>query len=187
MSARVPDPRRLDRAEALAELARRYFTGHGPATEKDLAYWATLTVTDVRIGLAAVKDQLDHFEHGGRTYWHAAERPPAADQEPRAHLLQILDEMYRGYQDSRYVLDTAALVPRAREPAAGMALVDGQLVAWMKRTLGKERVDFALTPLRDLSADEVAALEVAARRYGAFLSLEPRVSCWPERGWLGER
>ena len=103
----MPEPRRLDRDEALAELARRYFTGHGPATEKDLAYWATLTVTDVRTGLAAVKDQLDHFEHEGRTYWHAPGDPPTDGQEPRAHLLQVLDEMYRGYQDSRYVLDAA--------------------------------------------------------------------------------
>ena len=30
---RVPTPRRLDRDEALGELARRYFTGHGPATD----------------------------------------------------------------------------------------------------------------------------------------------------------
>ena len=41
MSKRVPTPRRLGRIEALAELALRYFTGHGPATEQDLAYWAT--------------------------------------------------------------------------------------------------------------------------------------------------
>ena len=53
MDERVPAPRRLGRTEALAELALRYFTGHGPATERDLAYWATLTLTDVRAGLAA--------------------------------------------------------------------------------------------------------------------------------------
>ena len=49
------------------------------------------------------------------------------------------------------MLDAAGMVPRGREAAIGMALVDGQLVAWMKRTLGKDRVDFALTPLRDWS------------------------------------
>jgi Winged helix DNA-binding domain len=38
MDERVPAPRRLARTEALAELALRYFTGHGPATERDLAY-----------------------------------------------------------------------------------------------------------------------------------------------------
>ena len=176
LSDRVPAPRRLEREEALAELARRYFTGHGPATERDLAYWATLTVTDVRTGLAAVADELEHFTHDRRTYWHGPGEPPAHSQEPRGHLLQVLDEMYRGYQDSRYTLDTAGLVPRMREPAAGMALVDGQLLAWMKRTLAKDRVDFALTPLRDLRADEVDALHEAAERYGAFLGLPARLS-----------
>jgi winged helix DNA-binding protein len=176
LSDRVPQPRRLERDEALAELARRYFTGHGPATDKDLAYWGTLTVTDVRKGLAAVKDDLASFEHDGRTYWHAPTDPPDAAQEPRGHLLQVLDEMYRGYQDSRYALDAAGLVPRTREPAVGMALVDGQLVAWMKRTLAKNGVDFALTPLRDLVSDEVAALQEAAERYGTFLGLPARLT-----------
>jgi Winged helix DNA-binding domain len=175
MSARVPEPRRLGREEGLAELALRYFTGHGPATEKDLAYWATLTVTDVRTGLAAVRGELESFEHDGRVYWHAPGDPPPPGQEPRGHLLQILDEIYRGYQDSRYVLDVAGLVPRAREAATGMALVDGQMVAWMKRTLAKDRVDFGLTPLRDLAEDEIEALQQAADRYGEFLSLEPRL------------
>ena len=101
LAERAPNTRRLDRAEALAELALRYFIGHGPATEKDLAYWATLTITDVHAGLAAVRDQLVHFEHDGRTYWHAPGDPPTGDQEPAGHLLQVLDEMYRGYQDSR--------------------------------------------------------------------------------------
>jgi hypothetical protein len=176
LAERAPDTRRLHRAEALAELALRYFTGHGPATERDLSYWASLTVTDVRAGLAQVQNRLESFEHAGRTYWHAPGDPPPDRQQPRAHLLQILDECYRGYQDSRWVLDSAGIVPRGRESAIGMALVDGQMVAWMKRTLVKDRVDFALTPLRDLPADEVEALQQAADRYGDFLSLEPRIS-----------
>ena len=38
----IPAPRRLEREEALAELALRFFRGHGPATVKDLARWAGL-------------------------------------------------------------------------------------------------------------------------------------------------
>ena len=68
LAERVPHSRRLDHDEALAELALRYFTGHGPATERDLAYWATLGLTEVRTGLAQVRDRLDSFEHEGRTY-----------------------------------------------------------------------------------------------------------------------
>jgi len=175
LAERAPNTRRLDRGEALAELALRYVTSHGPATERDLAYWATLTATDVRAGLAQVKDRLETFEHAGRSYWHAPGHPPPPGQQPRGHLLQILDEYYRGYQDSRWVLDSAGNVPRGREAAIGMALVDGQMVAWMKRTPGKDRVDFALTPLRDLAADEVEVLQQAARRYGDFLGRLPGV------------
>ena len=175
LAERVPHSRRLDHDEALAELALRYFTGHGPATERDLAYWATLGLTEVRTGLAQVRDRLDSFEHEGRTYWHAPGEPPSAGQQPEAHLLQLLDECYRGYQDSRMVLDQAGIVPRGREAAIGLALVDAQIAAAMRRTVGKDSVTFALTPYRALSAGEIDELEQAAQRYGAFLRLPHRL------------
>jgi hypothetical protein len=166
---RVPTPRRLAPDEALAELALRYFTGHGPATAQDLAYWATLPLGDVRTGIAQVADRLVSFEHDGRTFWHAPGDPPTAAGSPLGHLLQILDESYRGYQDSRWVLDAAGAVPRARESAVGMALVDAQLVAAMKRTVAADAVVFELRPYRPLSTAEVSALEEASSRYGAYL------------------
>jgi DNA glycosylase AlkZ-like len=166
---RIRSPRQLDHTEALAELALRYFSGHGPATEHDLAYWATLPLGDVRAGLAKVSDRLESFEHDGRTFWHAPADRPAAAGTPSGHLLQILDETYRGYQDSRWVLDAVGVVPRARETAAGMALVDAQLVASMKRTVAADRVVFELRPYRPLLARDLEALEAAANRYGQFL------------------
>jgi len=176
---RVREPRRLDRDEALAELAMRYFTSHGPATERDLTYWATLTVTEVRRGIEAAGEGLGSFEHDGRRYWHATgvEPPPEPSHRvaPDAHLLQVLDEMYRGYQDSRWVLDADALVPRQRESAIGMALVGGQLLASMQRAVGAKTVTFALRPYRPLRVRERAAIEAAAARYADFLGLEPRV------------
>jgi Winged helix DNA-binding domain len=175
MAERVPAPRRLDRDSALAELALRYFTGHGPATERDLAYWATLTLTDVRAGLQQVRDQLESFDHDGRTMWHVPADGPPKGVDPAGHLLQILDEMYRGYQDSRWVLDGAGHVPRTREAAAGMALVDAQIVAAMRRTVTHDTVLFDLQPYRALLAREVAAVEQAARRYGDYLRLDSSV------------
>jgi hypothetical protein len=175
MGERVPAPRRLGRAEALAELALRYFTGHGPATERDLAYWATLTLTDVRAGLQQVRDRLDSFRHDGRIFWHAPRDAPGGPQQPAAHLLQILDETYRGYQDSRWVLDAAGDVPRTRETAAGMALIDAQLIAAMRRTIAHEHIRFDLRPYRALTPAEIEALDQAARRYGEYLQLKPQI------------
>ena len=132
LEERAPSARHLDRDHALAELVLRYFTGHGPATERDLAYWATLTLTDVRTGLKDSADQLVSFEHHGRTYWqgqHSLDQEPST---PRGHLLQILDEYYRGYQETRYVLDAQGLMPKGRETSAGMAIIDGQIVGGMR-------------------------------------------------------
>jgi hypothetical protein len=176
MDERVPAPRRLCRTEALAELALRYFTGHGPATERDLAYWATLTLTDVRAGLLQVRDRLDSFHHDGRTFWHAPGDAPGGPQDPAGHLLQILDETYRGYQDSRWALDAAGDVPRTRETAAGMALVDAQLRATMRRTIGNDHVQFDLRPYRALTPPQIEALNQAARRYGEYLQLKARIA-----------
>lgn len=177
-SDRVPAPRRIEREEGLVELALRYFASHGPATERDLAYWATLTLTDVRRGLAGAADRLESFEHDDRTYWHAPGAPPKS-ASPRGHLLQVLDEMYRGYQDSRWVLDADALLSRGRETAIGMALVDGQVLAGMKRTIGARAVTFEIRRLRRLDAVEEDAIRDAASRYARFLDLEPRLS-WQE-------
>ncbi|MGH3365821.1 MAG: winged helix DNA-binding domain-containing protein [Nocardioidaceae bacterium] len=173
---RVIASRHLDRDEALAELAVRYFTGHGPATERDLAYWATLTLRDVRRGLTQVRDQLASFDHDGRTFWHApGDSPPTSALKPTGHLLQILDEIYRGYQDSRMVLDSEGIVPSGRETAIGMAMVDAQMVARMKRTVGR-RVIFEIMPYKGtLRPAHRTAMEAAAARYGAFLGLEHEV------------
>ncbi|GAA1952814.1 winged helix DNA-binding domain-containing protein [Microbacterium deminutum] len=171
---RVPSPRRLEREEALAELALRYFASHGPATVRDLAYWATLTLTDARRGLAAAADRLESFDHDDRTYWHAPGEPPAS-ASPRGHLLQVLDEMYRGYQDSRWVLDAGGLLSRARETAIGMALVDGQMIAGMKRVVAARTVTFEIRRLRPLEPDEVEAIEDAATRCSRYLGLDPRL------------
>jgi hypothetical protein len=176
MAERVPAPRPLGRTEALAELALRYFTGHGPATERDLAYWATLTLADVRAGLHQVRGRLGSFQHDGRMFWHAPGDAPGGPQEPAAHLLQILDETYRGYQDSRWVLDAAGDVPRTRETATGMALVDAQLVAAMRRTVTPDHLQFDLRPYRALTPVGIEALDQAARRYGEYLRLKAQIT-----------
>lgn len=47
-------PAPVARERALAELARRYLAGHGPAGERDLAKWAGLPLRDARAGLDAI-------------------------------------------------------------------------------------------------------------------------------------
>ena len=100
----------------------------------------------MRRGLDQVRDRLDSFEHEGRTFWHASgDEAPTTTLVPGGRLLQILDEVYRGYQDSRMVLDSDGIVPAGRETAIGMALADAQMVVRRKRTIGR-RVVFEISP-----------------------------------------
>ena len=57
--------------EVLRELVRTFVRSHAPVTERDLAWWSGLSLTDVRKGLEAGRPELDVLELGGRRYWHA--------------------------------------------------------------------------------------------------------------------
>ncbi|MBA2298635.1 MAG: winged helix DNA-binding domain-containing protein, partial [Actinobacteria bacterium] len=58
------EPAPVVRDTALAELARRYLGGHGPAEDRDLARWAGLPLRDARRGLTAIAATLVEREDG---------------------------------------------------------------------------------------------------------------------------
>ena len=58
------EPPEVDRDAALAELARRYLRGHGPASDRDLAKWAGLPLRDARAGLGAIASEIEEAEDG---------------------------------------------------------------------------------------------------------------------------
>ncbi|HEU5348920.1 MAG TPA: winged helix DNA-binding domain-containing protein, partial [Ktedonobacterales bacterium] len=97
LAERAPQSQTLPRDEALAELVRRYFTSHGPATTRDFAWWSGLTVTDARAGLASVGSALSREEIDGQTYWFSASALPEADPAHAALLLPTYDELLVGY------------------------------------------------------------------------------------------
>lgn len=49
LDLRAPAMQPFDRDQSLADLTRRYFASHGPATEKDFEWWSGLTLADVCI------------------------------------------------------------------------------------------------------------------------------------------
>jgi hypothetical protein len=138
----VPDARHLEGDEALAELAKRYFLSHGPATVNDFAWWGGLTLTDARRGLAAAGPLLASDAIDGREMWLAKEAhsqtPPA---QPHIRLLPGFDEFLLGYKDRSDVLDPAHaphIVPGGNGVFKPTVVVGGQVVGtWRKRVIPK--------------------------------------------------
>src|SRR5262249_18116659 len=78
----APQQSRMSREEALAEIARRYFTSHGPATLQDFAWWSGLTTADASVGLEMAKRRLTPEVINGQNYWLASSMPAIKDAKP---------------------------------------------------------------------------------------------------------
>ncbi|MGN6518595.1 MAG: winged helix DNA-binding domain-containing protein [Dokdonella sp.] len=74
-----PTPPR-PREDALAELARRYFTARGPASVQDFAWWSGLAAVEAGAGHESARGVLERIDLGGRPYWHV---PGDGDVSPR--------------------------------------------------------------------------------------------------------
>ena len=65
----LPGGTELSGDEALAEMARRYFRSHGPATIKDFAWWTGVTLTEAKRAAEAVRDELEQECIDGVEVW----------------------------------------------------------------------------------------------------------------------
>jgi hypothetical protein len=174
LDERAPQARTLDRDEALAEFARRYFTSHGPATLQDFVWWSGLTVADARASLELVTPQLMHEVVDGQTYWFSMSTPPAKDLSPTAYLLPNYDEYIVGYTDRSAVFDashTNKIDPRGNVLFNHTIVMDGRVVGTWKRTIKKDAVIITPSLLTPLNDAETRAFAAAANRYGAFLDI----------------
>jgi hypothetical protein len=167
----APTAKTLERDEALAELTRRYFTSHGPATLHDFTWWSGLTMADARAGLEMVKSQFRPEVIGGRTYWFDPSRPAARGATPAACLLPAYDEYTVAYKDRSAVRDPS----QAKQPSSGDGLlsptivVNGRVVGTWQRTLKRDSVVITPSFFAGLKPAETRAFAAAAKRYGEFL------------------
>ncbi len=172
LDERAPQTKTLDRDEALAEFARRYFTGHGPATLQDFVWWSGLMVADARAGLEMVKSQLMHEAIDGQTYWFSPSTPPAKDLSQTVYLLPNYDEYIVGYKDRSAVFDalhTKKLDPRGSILFSHTIVLDGRVVGTWTRTMKKDAVMITPNLFIPLNKAETRAFVASANLYGAFL------------------
>jgi Winged helix DNA-binding domain len=178
LSERAPPARPLGPDEALVELTCRYFTSHGPASARDLHWWSSLSLDQIRRGIDLAGSLLRSEVIDGVSYWFGASTASAAAGSPRAHLLQMFDEYLVGYSETRRALDVAGLGPALFQTInvrSGAVILDSQLAGTWRRaiTRGGVVIEAQLAAPPDASAAE--ALHTAAQRYAAFLGLPATV------------
>ncbi len=179
LDERAPQARTLDRDEALAEFARRYFTSRGPATLQDFVWWSGLTVADARTGLEMVTSQLMHEVVDGQTYWFSSSTSPINDLSQTVYLLPNYDEYIVGYTDRSAIFDashTQHLDARGNVLFQHTIVLNGRVVGTWKRILKKDEVMLTPSLFTPLTKDETHALITSAERYGEFLNMPVNVT-----------
>ena len=174
----IPASRAIGREQALAELARRYFHSHGPATPQDFAWWSGLTVKDVQLGIELAADDLVQEVIGGRLYLHSGEEhEPEEDVAGDLHLLASFDEYLVAYKDR-----SEAVEARFSQRVIGInglfnasVVIGGRITGTWKRNIDKTGLTVELSPFRALLKKELKSLNTAACRYGDFIGLPVQV------------
>ncbi|MCI0395732.1 MAG: winged helix DNA-binding domain-containing protein [Chloroflexi bacterium] len=170
LDERAPQARILQRDEALAELTRRYYTGHGPATVRDFVWWSGLTVADAKAGLEMVASDLTHEVIDGQTYWFSTSMPPVAEPSQTAFLLPTYDEFLIGFSS----FDKSRAGGRGASKNLvfdSTIVIGGQVVGTWRRTFKQGTAVIELAPFAPLTTAEAEAVTAAAQRYGEFVGM----------------
>jgi hypothetical protein len=155
------EPGRVDRDAALAELARRYLAGHGPADDRDLAKWAGIPLRDARAGLTAIVRELDEGQNGRVDLARRA----LATELPPPRLLGPFDPVLHGWVSREPVLRGRGGLVTANGLFRPFALVGGRAAGRWTMPAGRVVIE----PFDELAPEDVAALETDAADVERFL------------------
>ncbi len=177
LDERAPTPAPFEREAALAELTRRYFSSHGPATLKDYSWWSGLTMADIRAGIDLAHSSLESEVIEGVTYWSAGDasliETPEVLAGPVAHLLPNYDEYVVAYTDRDAIFDPAFSDQLHLRGGVlnNVLIVNGLVSGSWSRKFKKNEVQLRVNLLWPLTTPEQQALERAVQHYGEFYGL----------------
>jgi hypothetical protein len=181
LAERAPQAPTRDREDALAELTRRYFTSHGPATLRDFSWWSGLTIADARAGVELLTTTLVEEVVDGLRYWYV---PPAAarrDRAASAHLLPNYDEYLVAHQDRGCVIESPRRPVKGALEYPHQLIVDGKVRGSWRRTQRPKSTSAEIRPYRTLDKAEAAAVDAIADRYSRFLGMPVTIRVEPVR------
>jgi hypothetical protein len=165
-----------DRGTSLASFALRYFASHGPATDRDFAWWTKLTLADVRAAMAACGERLTELVVDGARYWIATTELEAAEAGTSAasvHALPGFDEYLLGYQDRSLALPNEhaqRIVPGNNGIFLPMITSQGRIVGTWRRAPKSALQRIEPEHFAEAIPAECEGFERAAKAYTRFMS-----------------
>lgn len=142
LTERVTKTKTLNHDEALAELATRYFTSHGPATLQDFVWWSGLSVGEARQSLEMIKSKFIPETIDNQTYWVTNTFLGSKLKKNFICFLPAFDEFIISYKNR-----TASLIFENHNKAVSnngifrpIIVKNGTVIGIWKRTIKKDNV-----------------------------------------------
>lgn len=158
----------FSRDDAVAALAKRYFTSRGPATTQDFSWWSGLNMTDARKGVELNKELLKDEIVNGNKYWLSVNQERTTLDEHSFFILPPFDEYTVAYKDRRDVLEPEF----NNEALFGLKPImvsDGRITGTWKSEVIKDRLSIETRLFGRTERPSVTEMASAYKRYGAFM------------------
>jgi len=173
LDERVPATKAMDRQDALAELASRYFRSRGPATIKDFSTWSGLTVTDCKNAVKYIEETIMMEVVDGNTYYFNTETTVQKKTPDSLYLLPPYDELIMGYKERGAVMlfrDSLKSNPAFRHDS--MIMWNGQVIGTWKRTMQPRQAHFETDVFRPLTTAQQKAFQKCVIRFSEFSDIK---------------
>jgi len=178
---RVPNTKKLLKEEALAELARRYFLSHGPATLRDFGWWSGLSASASRLGVEMVKNELATEILEGQQFWFSQSFVGVKREMASIYLLPSYDEFIISYSDRK-----ASLTHEDHQRAVSsnglfrpVMIRHGKVTGIWKRELSKDKIRLATYCFQPETDELLQGIDLAIKAYGRFMQ---RPVAWNNTG-----
>lgn len=161
----------FDRERALAELARRYLRGYGPATDRDFAYWSGLRLGEVRSGLDAIGGEVAETQVGDQKLLSLEKDRKRLPSGGQIRMLGHFDTYMLGWRDRSFAVPPHG--HRAVKEGGGgwvrpVVVEDGRVIGgWRSKRRG-ERIEVELNPFDPISATVRRAIDAEIEDIARF-------------------
>lgn len=177
LEERVQKTKPLTKEEALAKLARKYFSSHCPATLQDFVWWSGLPTIDAKHALEMVKADLVSEMIDSQTYWFTHLPPkPNVDIES-VYLLPAYDEFLISYKNrsASFLFENHKKTISNNGIFRPVIVVNGQVIGIWKRTMKKDKVIVEAEFFKQIDNTTRILIEREVLKYSLFLGKKTEV------------
>lgn len=172
LAERVPKTKRLSKEDALAELARRYFTSRCPATLQDFSWWSGLRARDARNALDLIRKELNSETIDGSTYYLPLDLDHRKPDFPSVQLLPTYDEFIISYANRSATIPAELETHMKKISDRGVfwpIIVQNGLVKGIwKRTITKDTLILEAQAFASMNASSMELIKAGAQQFAAF-------------------